>query len=267
MADTAVRADGPSRYQGIVDPGWFLSRGPQGGYVAAIMLRAMAEEVDDAERVPRSLTAHFTQAPVPGTVTIHVSTVRRGGSVTTVTASMSQDGTVVAVGLASFSRARPSLEFCDLRMPDAPIPEDCPHASGLPVVPVPSIVERYEYRWAVGDTPFSGSGTARCGGWVRLAEPMRPDAALVAAYCDGWPHALFSRIAPEVGISAVPTVDLTIHFRESLPLPTAREDDYCLAVFRAGVASDGFVEEDGEIWSREGVLLAQSRSLGIMRLS
>ena len=103
---------------------------------------------------------------------------------------------------------------------------------------------------------------ARCGGWVRLTEPMRPDAALIAAYTDGWPHALFSRIGPEAGIAAVPTVDLTIHFRERMPLPGAREDDYCLTVFRTDVAADGFVEEDAQVWSREGVLLAQSRSLG-----
>jgi acyl-CoA thioesterase len=43
-----------------------------------------------------------------------------------------------------------------------------------------------------------------------------------------------------------------------------RLDDYVLAVFRSRYASEGFVEEDGEIWSPDGQLLAQSRQLAVM---
>lgn len=247
-------------YDGLIDPGWFLARGPGGGYVAAIMLRALAESLDDPSRAPKAFTAHFTETAKPGPVRVEVANVRAGKTVTTLEARMLQDDRTIAVSIAAFSASRPTLEFCDLHMPDAPPPEDCP---GIPPIPsTESLVERYEFRWAIGDTPFSRSGVALCGGWVRLAEPMRPDAALIAAYTDGWPHALFSRIGPDAGIVAVPTVDLTIHFRERMPLPTARETDYCLTVFRTDVAADGFVEEDAQVWSREGVLLAQSRSLG-----
>lgn len=264
--DTAVHlvasGTGPDQdcYDGIVDPGWFLARGPGGGYMAAIMLRALAASVGDVSRAPKAFTAHFTETPEPGPVRVAVTNVRTGKSVTTLEARMFQGERTIAIAIAAFSASRPTLEFCDLRMPDTPPPEECP---GTPPMPsTESLVERYEFRWAIGDTPFSRSGVARCGGWVRLAEPMRPDAALIAAYTDGWPHALFSRIGPEAGIVAVPTVDLTIHFRERMPLPGARETDYCLAVFRTDVAADGFVEEDAQVWSREGVLLAQSRSLG-----
>jgi hypothetical protein len=57
---------------------------------------------------------------------------------------------------------------------------------------------------------------------------------------------------------------LTIHFRASLPLAGADPSDYCIAVFSSVVAREGFVEEDGEIWSANGVLLAQSRQLALL---
>ena len=62
----------------------------------------------------------------------------------------------------------------------------------------------------------------------------------------------------------VPTVDLTIHFRRDLPVPGARPDDFVLATFRSRFAEQGFIEEDGEIWTRDGTLLAQSRQLAVI---
>ena len=62
----------------------------------------------------------------------------------------------------------------------------------------------------------------------------------------------------------MPTIDLTVHFRTSLPLRDAAPDDYLLGVFRTRAASEGFLEEDGEVWSKSGILVAQSRQLAAM---
>jgi hypothetical protein len=35
-------------------------------------------------------------------------------------------------------------------------------------------------------------------------------------------------------------------------------------VFRSGLAHDGFFEEDGELWSADGRLLAQCRQLALL---
>ena len=53
-----------------VSPDWRAGRGPHGGYLAAMLLRALIETVDDAARAPRSLTIHYARAPEPGPVRI-----------------------------------------------------------------------------------------------------------------------------------------------------------------------------------------------------
>lgn len=62
----------------------------------------------------------------------------------------------------------------------------------------------------------------------------------------------------------VPTVDLTVHFRRSLPDDGAAPEDYHLALFRSETATDGFFVEDGEIWSQSGKLVAQARQLAVL---
>ena len=59
---------------------------------------------------------------------------------------------------------------------------------------------------------------------------------------------------------AVPTIDLTVHFRDEPP----QRHEWCLVRFRTRVVARGFLEEDGEVWSRDGRLLAMSRQLGVL---
>jgi acyl-CoA thioesterase len=255
--DTAVDALDPELgiHQGRIDPGWWVVQGPNGGYVAAILLRALALRVEPA-RAPRSLTVHYTARPEAGPVRIETRVEREGRSLSTVTARMLQGGRALALALAAFSRPRGGPRFDHLEMPAVAPPEACRSFPGR----VP-LHDRYQYRWAVGDPPGSGSSVALVGGWIRGEEPQTADAPLVAAFTDAWPPACFSWAKDRATLGAVPTVDLTIHFRRDLPLSGALPEDFYLAVFRSRVAEQGFVEEDGEVWSRDGSLLAQSRQL------
>lgn len=255
--DTAVRPVGEGVFAARVDPGWFIVRGPNGGYVAAMLLRALEATVNDAARAARSLTIHYTAPPGEGPVEIRTVVERRGRSLTTVSGRMLQEGKLVALALAAFSKPREAESLSEVFMPEVAPPEACPEMEKR--IPVH---ERYEHRPAVGAQPFSGGDRAECGGWIRLRDGDRPlDAPLIAAYADAWPPALFARMsAPLAG--GIPTVDLTIHFRQTPG--AARSDDYALAVFRTRRAHEGFLEEDGEIWSRDGELLAQSRQLALI---
>ncbi len=251
--DTAVHAEGGGSFGVRVDEGWWVARGPNGGYVAALLLRALEGAVGDAARTPRSLTVHYTAPPAAGPARVTTRVERVGRSLTTVSGRMEQDGRLLALALGAFSVAREGPAFRGAP-PEVPPPERCPALE-----PRIEIHHRYETRFALGDPPFSGGPQALCGGWIRLAEPRPVDAAVAAAFCDAFPPAIFSTLREGQLTGGVPTVDLTVHFRARLPLPGARDDAYTLAVFRSRVAADGFVEEDGELWSPDGVLIAQSR--------
>jgi acyl-CoA thioesterase len=64
--------------------------------------------------------------------------------------------------------------------------------------------------------------------------------------------------------TAAPTIDLTIHFRAPAATAALRPEDHVLGVFRSTASAGGFFEEDGELWSPDGTLLAQSRQLALM---
>ncbi|MEE9607167.1 MAG: thioesterase family protein [Myxococcota bacterium] len=259
--DTEVRPTGEGAYEARLDPGWWIVAGPNGGYLAAILLRALGHAVDDASRTPRSLTVHYTAVPQEGRARIETRVERRGRSLTNISGRLLQGERLIAVTLAAFSKPRAALELADARMPEVPPPEQCDPRWEKHI----EMHDRYEYRWALGDRPFSNGTQALLGAWIRPAEPRRVDAPLLAAYCDAFPPALFSRVADGALAGGLPTVDLTVHFREPLPLPDASPDDFTLGVFRTRVAREGFLEEDGEIWSRGGVLLAHSRQLAVVR--
>lgn len=256
--DTSVRAVGEGIFAAEIDPGWFVARGPNGGYVAALLLRGLIAAQGDPERAPRSLTLHFTAPPAAGPVHLHTAIERRGRSLTTASARLLQDGRLLALALASFSKPRETTSFDETRPPRVPAPEECPRIEAR--IPVH---ERYEARRALGAEPFGGAARAEGGGWIRLSDGDRPlDAPLVAAYTDAWPPAIFERLGAAGLNGGVPTVDLTVHFRETLG--DGRSGDFALARFRTRLAREGFLEEDGEIWSREGRLLAQSRQLAVI---
>ena len=255
-AGTALEPLGDGRYRGDVDTRWWVEKGPNGGYLAAVILRALTLEVNDPQRTPRSLTVHYVARPAEGTVEVDATLERVGRSMSATTARLSQNGELLATAQAAFSTPRNGPAFDDNPAPPTPQPEEIP-ALDVPKETFPPFAWNFDYRWAIGNLPYSGSERAVTGGWIRLTEPRPLDPLLLTTYADGWPPAVFSRRQTP---ALVPTIDLTVHFRGS---GEVRPPDWTLMRFETTVGAGGFIEEDGYIWSRDGVLLAQSRQLAL----
>jgi acyl-CoA thioesterase len=252
--DTAVEALGGGRFRGHVAPAWFTPRGANGGFLAAMVLRAIMQSEPDADRAPRSLTLHYLRPPAEGELLLTVTEERRGRRLTTFSARAEQDGRLCILALAALSQDFPtSLQYGE-RMPEAAPPD------GLVVREdpnAPPIARRFATQNAIGHAPFSGADEAITGGWIAFAgdQPSPLDPPALALLSDAWLPSPFVLLHDFVG---VPTIDLTIHFRARSEGRTGP----ALVVFRSRTSAEGFFEEDGELWSQDGTLLAQSRQLG-----
>ena len=96
---TAVTALGDGRFRAHMHPHWWVLVGPNGGYVAAVMLRALEEAVGDRSRQARTLTLHYLAPPAEGDVEIEVVIEREGRSLTSVSARMTQNGRPLVLSL------------------------------------------------------------------------------------------------------------------------------------------------------------------------
>jgi acyl-CoA thioesterase len=271
--DTAVRRVGPKEPDGDgstqaefaadVSPDWRAGRGPHGGYLAAMLLRALMETVAEPLRAPRSLTIHYARAPQVGPVGIHTVIERRGRSLSTLSARLEQDGALIAIALAAFSLPRSAQEITELAMPDVEGPDPARESGALLNKAAPAFTGHLVLQPRIGAAPFTGSqAPMELGSWLGLAAPRPIDALSLAFFSDALFSPPFIRLSKP---STTPTIDLTIHFRT--PMPRAVNPDpqeLCFAHFRTGLVHDGFFEEDGVIWAADGTVLAQSRQLGIV---
>jgi acyl-CoA thioesterase len=257
--DTAITPIGDGTYAVAVSPDWWVFTGPNGGYVASVILRAMTGTVAEPRRAARSLTVHYLRAAQAGPAEVRTTVARAGRSLSTVTAELHQDGERLALATAAFAAPREGgWAFHDAVAPAVPRPEDL-STQRLPDAVMPAIAHRFEYRPVTTGRVFGGADRADVTAWLRPREAAPYDPVLLATVSDAHAPAVFAKASAPL---ATVTVDLTVHFRA--PSGAGHASGWCLGTFRSTVAADGYVEEDGEMYAEDGTLLAQSRQLAVL---
>jgi acyl-CoA thioesterase len=254
---TAVEPLGDGAWRAACDGAWATQLGANGGYLAALVLRAMAAELDDPTREARSLTCHYLRPPGEGEVRLDVAVERNGRSLSTVTTRLSQGGALCVLAVAAFAVELDGALDYAADAPAARAPRDVERLA--PVAEVP-ITAHFVMRPTMGAPLYAGAAESVTGGWLRFADPQPLDAPALAMYADAWWPSPLPRLTRPV---TAPTIDLTVHFRAP-GAAVAIAEEPVLAVFRSSTAAHGFFEEDGELWSRDGVLLAHSRQLALL---
>lgn len=252
--DTALVPAGAGRWSATAPEHWFVGRGPNGGFLAALVARA-AEAA--AGRPLRSVTLHFLAAPGAGPLEVTAAVERNGRSFTVVSARIEQAGRPVTLALATLG----ALGNAGAEWNGSAPPAALPAAEAAPVpaeaTGTPAFFRNYELRPAL-----RAAGGEETGGWLRTAAPRALDAPLAVAMADAWMPSAFVALGRTV---AAPTLDLTIHLRRPLPPPDMAPEDFVLVRFATRLSVAGVWEEDGELWTPGGELLAQSRQLALAR--
>jgi acyl-CoA thioesterase len=256
--DIALQHAGAHVYEGEVCRDWWTPRGPLGGYVMALMVRALELTVDDPARQPRSCTMHFLRPPQAGPITASAVVERAGRTLTSVSGRLDQDGKLMGLALGAFSTPWESPLLDETQMPVVePARGRTSERKGLPDAGPAPFVGRMVFQHRFGAELFSGADRAEVGGWLGLREERPLDAAAVCVLADAWFPAPWPRLR---ALAGAPTIELTIHFRAPLPI----DDTLLLGRFRTRLVRDGFFEEDGELWAPDGTLVAQSRQLALL---
>ncbi|MET7848412.1 thioesterase family protein [Streptomyces avermitilis] len=264
--DTAVTPREPGVYDIDLSAGWTIISAVNGGYLLAVLGRALSDALPHAD--PFTISAHYLTASQPGPAVIRTDIVRTGRTLSTGQASLFQyddEGREV-------ERIRVLASYGDLdtlpddvrttaRPPAIPPMDQCfgPEDGPAPVPGSSAITDRLMLKldpetlgWALGAP--SGKGEMRA--WFGLADGRDPDPLSLLLAVDALPPTAF-----ELGLSGwVPTVELTVHVR-SRPAPGPLR----VSITTRNLAG-GFLEEDAEVWDSADRLVAQSRQLARVRL-
>lgn len=264
--DTAVTLREPGVYDIDLSAGWTILGAVNGGYLLAVLGRALADALP--HRDPFSISAHYLTASRPGPAVVRTDVIRTGRTLSTGQASLFQyddQGREV-------ERIRVLASYGDLdTLPDdvrttaeppaIPALEQCfgPKDGPAPVSDSSAIADRLMLKldpstlgWALGSP--SGKGEMRA--WFGLADGRDADPFSLLLAVDALPPTAF-----ELGLSGwVPTVELTAHVR-SCPAPGPLR----VSITTRNLAG-GFLEEDAEVWDSADRLVAQSRQLARVRL-
>jgi acyl-CoA thioesterase len=258
--DTAITGDPtvPGRFLGAMTSRWNIGDKPNGGYVLAIAARAMANALPDHPH-PFTLTAHYLRPSEPGPFVVDVDVVRTGRKLATATASLTQAGKEKIRVLATYGNHADSVgaTVTAASPPELPNQSECVAR----VLAERDVMSEIAHRTELLLHPDTGwikgkpSGIARISGWTRFADGREPDVLSLPFFADGFPPAVFEVMEGNIW---VPTIELTVHVR-SVPSP-----GWLRVVMQTRFLQDGYFEEDGEMWDSAGILVAQSRQLGMI---
>ena len=253
--DSAV-SGGDGRYDATLSPSWEIW-GPQGGYVAAVALRAAGCE--SPHPLPASFVCHFLRPARFGGAEIRVESLRHGRRAGSLRAIVVQGDDAVLEALVWTVS-----EMAGIDHDSAPEPE----------VPPPDYVEPWDEYLPGGEPPFpfwrnfdvrphvphpaTWGGPAaepRLLGWSRLVQPARLDdpfvdagRLLMAADSFMYPSATLAHDGPFPYVA--PSLDLAMSFHAP-----GTGTEWLLIEAQAPLSRGALVAGTARVWSEDGRLL------------
>jgi len=272
-ADTRL-GGGDGRYTTTLSRDWKIW-GPNGGYVAAIALRAAGLESRFAR--PASFSCQFLEAGAFEPADVRVEALRRGRAAEALSVSLEQSGRRLLVAHVWTVGKLEGLAHDVSSAPPAPAPGDLlPIESLLPPGSEPphafwGNLERRPIDWVPPERRVPTDPIVRC--WYRFRPQARfqdpfLDAARSLILLDtmSWPAVRSAHVEQPAFIA--PSLDVSVQFHALAP-----ESEWLLCETTAELARDGLIGYRSRVWSESrhllasgaGQLLCRPAPAGIMR--
>ncbi len=262
---TAVQAVGDGTFAGRTSDDYWNFTGPFGGATAATLLRA-AMEHPRSFGTPLSFTVNFCAPVTKGEFRIAVREIRSNRSTQHWSMELEQaDAGITATATAVFAQRRASWAHQAAQMPSAAAFEGLP---SLPTQGLMAWMQHYDFRFAsgmprrLGPTPNAEPASARSQVWISERRPRPLDFLSLLAFADTF----FGRIFHVRGaMFPIGSVSMTTYFHADADDLAAVGDAPVLGEADAKVFTKGFSDQTGDLWSRDGRLLATSHQIVYFR--
>jgi acyl-coenzyme A thioesterase PaaI-like protein len=251
---TAVRRVGDGRYSAVLDAEFGFEEALNGGYLMAVLTRAALDASDHPH--PVATSTNFLRVAQPGPADVHVERRKSGRTADVARVTLVQDDRAVVDAVLTSGTfdgdSRPAYSADGHRLP--PFDEcvrfgDEDTSEGF-VAQVEMLYDPATMGWLDGRP----SGVPEMRAYFRLRDAQErgePDGALLALAVDSLPP-----VALNVGAGGwAPTVELTWYMR-AIPAP-----GWLALSGRGRLVSDGWFDEEVEVWDSAGRLVAQSRQI------
>lgn len=256
--ECALDERGSGVYERVASDEWWAQASLHGGYVLALAMEAVKRELGRPGWSLQHLALHYLRPFSSGRVRIEVDVEKVGRRLSNATVTMHSGDKLAGTGLASVAQGRSGDADVDLVHTPTVAPYD-PAAND----PSPSSVPIHGKVWMQArDIDGTGQDSATVGGWVAPRTPETIDHRWLAVLADLWMPAVYRRWDMPRASS---TVDISYHVRSTLPREDLPPGSPILVSLTNRQCRGGFVDEDVELWSPGGVLLAQSRQMRMVR--
>jgi acyl-CoA thioesterase-2 len=272
--DTNIEPSGEGRWRASLCPDWEIW-GPLGGYVGAIVMRAVGAEAGLPR--PASFFCHYLRPTRFDEIELEVRAIRRGRTAESWRVRVTQadrevmDATVCVVDVGE------GLEHEVTSCPEVPPPDQLESLAeyveqGVLPPPITPFWDCFDVRPVDRrrEWPPPGPEDPVWREWLRFVPTSNfddpwLDAARYVLLCDLplWPSTVPQHAwkwGDQPSEWTAPTLDLYVAFHRRVP-----EEPWLLLDGYAPIAADGLLGWSGRLWSTAGQLVASSTGQGLFR--
>ncbi len=244
---------GEGRFRGHTSDKYWNFVGPFGGITAATALNGILQR-DDRIGDPLSLTVSFMAPIKAGSFEVETKIVRSNRSTQHWSVQMVQDGEPVLGAISVFALRRDTWGLREAVPPEVLPPQACKRFEPRLQIVWPRM---YEMRYARGSFGVENPDSVTHA-WLTDVPPRPLDHASLTSICDAFFPRIFLR---RPHMAPIATVSLNVYYHVDAGELAAEGSAHVLCVAKAQVFNKGYYDQEGQVWGRDGKLLATTQQI------